>query len=110
MRKLVPRGIEIAGPAALTAVAEDYSAILAEVGDHASAARLLGTADSMRERLGYPRHFMQAAEIAGPIARAREALSEEAWAAAYREGRVSTLEDALRAAIEASAERSRARQ
>jgi len=110
MRNLVPRGLEVAGPGALTALAEDYAAILAEVGDHASAVRLLGAADCMRERLGSPRHPMQAAEIAGPMAKAREALDEQAWEAAYRQGRGSTLEDALRAAVEASAERSRAAQ
>ena len=110
MRNLVPRGLEVAGPGALTALAEDYAAILVEVGDHASAVRLLGAADCMRERLGSPRHPMQAAEIAGPMAKAREALDEQAWAAAYREGRGSTLEDALRSAVEASAERSRAAQ
>ena len=67
MRSLVPRSLEIAGPAALAALAEDYAAILAEVGDHASAVRLLGAADTLRERVGYPRHHLQAAEIAGSI-------------------------------------------
>ena len=72
MRNLVPRGLEVAGPGALTALAEDYAAILAEVGDHRSAVRLLGAADTMRQRLGSPRHQVQAAEIAGPIAKTRD--------------------------------------
>jgi predicted ATPase/class 3 adenylate cyclase len=78
MRNLVPRGLEVAGPGALTALAEDYAAILAEVGDYPSAARLLGAADSMRLRLGSPRHPVQAAEIAGPLTKAREGLPEQA--------------------------------
>ncbi len=96
MRSLVPHSLEIAGPAALAALAEDYAAILAEVGDHASAVRLVGAADGLRERVGYPRHHLQAAEIAGPMARAREGLSEQAWQEAYDAGATSTIETALR--------------
>jgi tetratricopeptide (TPR) repeat protein len=97
IRNLVPRALELAGPGALTALSEDYAAILAELGDLRSAVRLLGAADSMRERLGSPRHQVQAAEIAGPLAKAHQGLTEQAWQAAYAVGRGSTLESALRA-------------
>ncbi len=104
MRGLVPRGLEVAGPGALTALAEDYAAILAEVGEHRSAVRLLGAADTMRERLGSPRHQVQATEIAGPVSKTRAGLPEQEWSAAYRAGRASTVEAALREAdaVEAS--------
>jgi hypothetical protein len=98
MRNLVPRGLEVAGPGALTALAEDYAAILAELGDYRSAARLLGAADSMRQRLGSPRHPVQAAEIAGPLATARDGLLEQEWRSAYEAGCGSTIEVALREA------------
>ena len=98
MRSLVPRSLEIAGPAALAALAEDFAAILAEVGDHVSAVRLLGAADTLRERVGYPRHHLQAAEIAGSIDLTRAALSGDAWDRAYQSGRGSTMEEALREA------------
>jgi tetratricopeptide (TPR) repeat protein len=98
MRNLLPRGLEVAGPGALTALAEDYAAILAEVGDYPSAVRLLGAADTMRQRLGSPRHQMQAAEIAGPIAKTRDGLPEQTWSQAYQAGRESTIEAALREA------------
>ncbi|MET0998825.1 MAG: adenylate/guanylate cyclase domain-containing protein [Marmoricola sp.] len=98
MRTLVPRSLEVAGPGALTALAEDYAAILAELSDYLPAVRLLGAADAMRERLGSPRHHMQAAEIAGPIAKAREGLSEQTWNQAYQAGRGTTIEAALREA------------
>ena len=95
MSGLVARGLEVAGPGALTALAEDYAAILAETGDYRSAVRLLGAADAMRQRLGSPRHQLQAAEIAGPIGRTREGLSQQTWDLAYQAGRRSTIEDAL---------------
>ena len=83
----------------MTALAEDYAAILAEVGDHRSAVRLLGAADTMRQRLGSPRHKVQAAEIAGPIAKTRDGLPEQdVGASAYQAGRRSTIEAALREA------------
>jgi tetratricopeptide (TPR) repeat protein len=112
MRNLLPRGLEVAGPAALTALAEDYAAILAEVGDHRSAVKLLGAADTMRQRLGSPRHQVQAAEIAGPIASTRERLPEQAWSQAYQAGRGSTIEAALReaSAVDAPEQRSGAPQ
>jgi hypothetical protein len=103
MRSLVPRSLEVAGPGALTALAEDYAAILAELGDHSSAVRLLGAADAMRERLGSPRHHVQAAEIADPIAKTRDGLSEPTWNQAYQAGRASTIEAALREASAAGA-------
>ena len=98
MRALVPRSLEVAAPGALIVLAEDYAAILAEVGEHRSAVRLLGAADAMRQRLGSPRHKMQAAEIAGPVAKTRDGLPELTWDRAYETGRGSTIEAALREA------------
>jgi tetratricopeptide (TPR) repeat protein len=98
MRNLVPRGLEVAGPGALTALAEDYAAILAEVGDYRSAVRLLGAADTMRQRLGSPRHQVQAAEIAGPVAKTRAGLPGQTWRQAYEAGCGSSIEAALREA------------
>ncbi|CAN5658602.1 hypothetical protein BH10ACT10_BH10ACT10_01510 [soil metagenome] len=105
MRDLVPRGLDVAGPGALTALAEDYAAILAEVGDHLAAVRLLGAADTMRLRLGSPRHHVQAAEIAGPIAETRDGLSAPAWDQAYEAGRALTIQGALREANASEASR-----
>ncbi|MEO5711763.1 MAG: adenylate/guanylate cyclase domain-containing protein [Nocardioidaceae bacterium] len=105
MRNLVPRGLDVAGPGALTALAEDYAAILAEVGEHLTAVRLLGAADTMRLRLGSPRHHVQAAEIAGPIAETRAGLSAQAWDQAYQAGRALTIESALREAHAGDASR-----
>jgi hypothetical protein len=96
MRALVPRSLEVAPPGTLTVLAEDYAAILAEVGDHRSAVRLLGAADAMRQRLGSPRHTMQAAEIAGPVAKTRDGLPQQTWDRTYEAGRSSTIEAALR--------------
>jgi hypothetical protein len=41
---------------------------------------------------------MQAAEIAGPIARTREVLPDQVWSEAYEAGLADTIEAALREA------------
>lgn len=87
--------------ALLMAVTEDYAAVLAELGAHQHAVRLLGAADATHERLAAPRDPTQEAEIAEPIAKAHTALTPEEWQDAYRTGRNTTVEDAL---IQAHAE------
>jgi tetratricopeptide (TPR) repeat protein len=95
MRDLVPQLLRYDVPASLTAVAEDFAAILAERGDHVLAVRLLGAADARRERLGTPRYALQQAEIAAPMAQSEKAMSPEEWHQAYQAGRIATVETAL---------------
>jgi tetratricopeptide (TPR) repeat protein len=95
MHNLIPQALQLATSTGLTALAEDYAAILAELGDHKLAVRLLGAADARRERLETPREAWQQTEIAEPIAKARAALSTQEWNDAYQTGRNTTIEDAL---------------
>ena len=95
MRSLIHPFLEFDEPRMLIALAEDYSAVLAELGDYHHAVRLLGAADAMRERLGTPRMPSQQAEIAEPIANSRAAWSTRDWNDAYQVGRQKTVEDAL---------------
>jgi hypothetical protein len=76
-------------------LAEDYAAILAELGDHSSAVRLLAAADLIHERSGIPRSRAQQAEIAGPLAKAHAAMPGQEWDTAYQQGRNTPLEDLL---------------
>jgi hypothetical protein len=80
----------------LMILAEDFGAILAELGDYESAVRLLGAADAMRERSSHPRAPAQQVEIEEPFAKARAALDAQAWEREYERGRTTTVEDALR--------------
>ena len=74
MRAQIPAFLRLASPELLVVLAEDYGAVLAEIGEGEAAVRLLGSADAMRERNGTPRNPIQDAEIAGPYAAARAAL------------------------------------
>jgi predicted ATPase len=95
MHSLIPVIRSLNDPGHLTVLAEDYAAILAELGDHARAVRLWGAADAMRERLAMPRDPWQVAEIAEPMAKAQAALSAAEWHEAHQTGRNTTVDDAL---------------
>jgi tetratricopeptide (TPR) repeat protein len=95
MEDLIPVALEINDASQLMDIAEDYAAVLAELGNHEGAVRLLGAADAMHERLGAPRDIRQEAEIAEPIATTRAALTPEEWQDAYQAGRSTTVDKAL---------------
>jgi predicted ATPase/class 3 adenylate cyclase len=92
---LLPRAVHIYNVTALPSLAEDYGAMLAELGEHSQAVRLLGAADAMRTRNATPRPAIQHAEIAEPFAKVRAALAQEAWDREYQTGHNMTVEDAL---------------
>ena len=76
-------------------LAEDYGAILAELGRSEHAARLLGAADAMRERHAHPRDPGQLASIEEPFAKACTALGEESWRREYQRGHDVAIEEVL---------------
>jgi tetratricopeptide (TPR) repeat protein len=95
MHAQIPDIVRLAPPEQLIVLAEDYGAVLAEVGEHDHAVRLLGAADAMRERNGAPRSPTQDAEIARPFAGAREAMPPQRWRREYAAGQNMTVEKAL---------------
>jgi tetratricopeptide (TPR) repeat protein len=92
---LVPQALRIYNPSGLVTVAEDYAAVLAEIGEHRQAVRLLGAAEAMRERNASPRSPAQDAEIGAPLALARAGLPPHVWDHEYQAGYTMTVEDAL---------------
>jgi predicted ATPase/class 3 adenylate cyclase len=80
-------------------LAEDYGALLADLGSYEAAARLLGTADAARERSGVPRDRDQEAEYRGAFGAAREALFAETWNREYQKGHTMSLDDAVKEAL-----------
>ena len=64
------------------------------------AARLLGAAELIWDRIHVVRRPIERADHERVIVMARAALSEEALAAAWEEGRAMSLEQALRYAME----------
>jgi predicted ATPase/class 3 adenylate cyclase len=101
MRRLIPQFLEANTPATIVFHAEDYAAVLADLGDHRRAVRLLGAADAMRQRLGTPRSPSQQAQIGDSIAKTHAALSTDEWNETYQAGRNTAVEDALREALAA---------
>jgi len=95
MRYQMPQHLQVADPTGLIVIAEDYGAVLAELGRHTDAARLLGLADATRERNGTPRPPSQENEIREPFTRARAALAPDIWEREYQLGRNMTVDDAL---------------
>jgi non-specific serine/threonine protein kinase len=71
----------------------------ARAGQGERAARLLGAATALRERLGAPLSGPDQAELAQAVAAARAALGAEAWATAFAAGKALTLEEAIAEAL-----------
>ncbi len=66
------------------------------------AARIWGAAQALREEIGAPQSPGEQAEQEGRIATARETLGEDAFAAAWTEGRAMTTEQAVEYALSTS--------
>jgi tetratricopeptide (TPR) repeat protein len=96
MVRLIPSCLAINDSVSLTAVADDYGALLADLGDLPRAVSLLAAADERRERLGTPRDGVESANHADTVAKARRGMSVDEWDLAYQAGRSTTVEDALR--------------
>jgi tetratricopeptide (TPR) repeat protein len=99
MLSVIPTALQLGEPILLLVLAEDLAAVVADLGDARMAARLLGAAEAMRERLSAPREPAQQSEVGPPIDRARHSLSADAWAKAYSLGRATSLSEALAFAV-----------
>jgi non-specific serine/threonine protein kinase len=95
MCSLIPHVLESNEPNELMSTAEDYAAVLADLGDHHRALGLIGAADALREREASPRWPVQQAEVAETIAKTRNSLTSKQWDDAYQAGRNTTIENAL---------------
>jgi predicted ATPase/class 3 adenylate cyclase len=96
MVALIPSCLAINNSVALTAFADDYGALLVDLGDLPRAVSLLAAADERRERLGTPRDGIEITNHADTVAKARRGMSVDEWEVAYQAGRSTTVEDALR--------------
>jgi hypothetical protein len=93
MREVIPQMLQTGreGPW----LAEDYAALLADVGSHNAAARLIGAADAWREQRGDPLDCEAEADYRAAVAKARKALSPESSNREYQKGHTMTLKDTL---------------
>lgn len=73
-------------------------------GEPARAARLLGAAANFREAAGSWLPGPERARVDGEVAILRQALGEEAFAAAWEAGRALTLDQSIAQAFQAAAD------
>ncbi|HLV99393.1 MAG TPA: tetratricopeptide repeat protein [Ktedonobacterales bacterium] len=90
---------ELRDPRRCAMVLESLAVSASAAGQGERAARLMGAATALRERLGTPLPARSVAEVEQAVAAARAALGEEAWAAAYAAGRALSLEQAILEAL-----------
>jgi hypothetical protein len=100
MRRLIPAAVAVEEPVFLLPLAGDYAAILAELGEHDAATRLLAAADATHDRIGSPPDPLQHEVRATTVARTRAGLGATRWDDAYRDGCRTTIEQALAAATD----------
>jgi hypothetical protein len=79
---------------------EGLAAVAVAQGQPERAARLIGAAEALREVIGAPLPPADRAEHDRSVAAGRTARGEEAFAAAWAEGRAMTLVQAIRYAME----------
>lgn len=74
---------------------EGWAIAVAAQGEHAWATHLWGVAESLRERCGVPLTPFERADYEPAVAATRAQLGEQAFEAAWTEGRSMTLEQVL---------------
>ncbi|HEX2180310.1 MAG TPA: tetratricopeptide repeat protein, partial [Actinomycetota bacterium] len=94
---------EVGNPTRLTYYLETYGLVLGAGGDHLRAARLLGASEGVRKAAGVP-HYIYLAAPGGlyerTVAALREALGDERFESAKRQGRTMSPHQAVGYAIE----------
>jgi hypothetical protein len=83
---------------------EELAWVVSMQGDYGRATRLFGAAEAQRETFGAPMPPAARTEHDRKVAAARAQLSEEAFVAAYAEGRAMTMEQAVGYALESAAD------
>ncbi len=99
MLGLIPAALRHPSTWNLITMAEDFGAILADLGQHHDAVRLLGAVDALRERSGYPRSRLQEGEIHDAYAASEAFLSPRDWHDTYQSGRDSSVNVLLAAQV-----------
>lgn len=82
-------------PHGIASSLEGLASVRIACGDAAAAARMLGSADAIREAAGMPLFAAERSAVDDAAAAARNALTEEGFGAAWAEGRATRLEDLL---------------
>jgi tetratricopeptide (TPR) repeat protein len=79
---------------------EDLASIAGAAGQGERAARLLGAATALRERIGAPQPVPERVATERAVARSRAMLGGQVWAAAFTAGHECSLEQVIAEALE----------
>ncbi|MHC4969104.1 MAG: protein kinase domain-containing protein [Planctomycetota bacterium] len=79
---------------------DDAALLAARLEEHERAARLLGAAERLRERMGAPRPLLEQQELDAGLAATRAALGEAGFTDAVRGGKSLSLDDTVAEALE----------
>ena len=85
--------------AVLNFALEGVAGLDGEAGLAERGAMLLGAADSFRRYTGFDRYFWQEERYQRDLAHIHRQLSEEAWTAAWSNGKAMTADEAVRYAL-----------
>jgi predicted ATPase/class 3 adenylate cyclase len=97
MTGLVPDVLTDRIPMDTIVFAEDFGAVLADLGRHREAVELLGAADAMRERQAYPREPWQQDELRDAYAASEQQLGPQGWKRCHARGRAASVQALLEA-------------
>jgi hypothetical protein len=89
----------VVDPEGYVAVFDTLACVCSGQGDSLRTAKLVGKADAIMAAVKHRRSLHNDWEYAPYLAKARAALGDEAYAAAYAEGRAMTLEQAIEYAL-----------
>ena len=79
---------------------EEYACLAVETGQAAEATRIFGAVRALRDRLGAPGSPSERVRFNMKMAKARDRLREEAFAAAWQEGTSMSVDEVVAHALE----------
>ncbi len=94
-RAIIDRMLAGRHPTMISVFAINHAAGLLSVGEPEAAARLIGSADAMRERLGVKDNPIEEAEYQEFLPKCKEAMGPENFQRAYEAGHATMVEDPL---------------
>ena len=98
---------ELGDPKGIANSLQSLAAVVDALGNHVRAARIWGAAERLREEIGFPLPPNDRPRYERRVAAARAVLGDDAaFDRAWQDGRALTLEQAIKVALEQTAERS----
>ncbi len=98
-RETLPEWQRLGHRAAVAHQLECYAVLARQHGNHERAARLYGAAESLREKIGIAMTALEREEYEAAVARLRSEMDATLFASAWAEGRLLSMDQAVRYAL-----------